>query len=452
MARIDRTIFRQYDIRGKVPEELNKDTAYLIGRAFGTYLQENGENICLIGHDNRASSGELTDAAAEGVLSTGSGVLNIGLTTTPMFYYSRILYNVNPGLMITASHNPPEYNGFKVCFGRATLYGDDLRKICKMIENGDFISAPKGETDYAYPIFGYADMLEKKIKLPKKLKVAVDCGNGTASIIAPQVLNLWGCDVIPVYCESDPAFPNHFPDPVKAENLADLKQTVLREKADLGIGFDGDGDRIGAVDDKGNIIWGDTMMVLFWREILPKYPGIYCIVEVKCSEALSDEIKRLGGKPFFYKTGHSLIKAKMCEMNSPFTGEMSGHMFFADEYYGFDDALYSAGRLLRILSRSKDSLSQLLSDVPSYVSTPEIRAESTDSEKFGIVENARRYFAEKRCPIVDIDGVRAYLYDGWCLARASNTGPEVILRAEAKTQNGLDSILAELHRAVPLKF
>ena len=452
MARIDPAIFRQYDIRGKVPDELDADAAYRIGLAFGTYLHRKGESMCLVGHDNRKSSDELRDAVVAGLLRTGCDILDVGLATTPMFYYSRILYNVNPGLMITASHNPPEYNGFKVCFGQATLYGDDLKKICKMIEEEDFIKSSQGEISYAYPIFGYADMLEKKIKLPKKLKVVVDCGNGTASIIVPQVLDLWGCDVLPIYCESDPAFPNHFPDPVKAENMAGLKQTVLKEKADLGLGFDGDGDRLGVVDNKGNIIWGDTMMVLFWREILPKYPGIDCIVEVKCSEALADEIKRLGGRPFFYKTGHSLIKAKMHELNLPFTGEMSGHMFFADEYYGFDDALYSAGRLLRILSNSGSSLSHLLSDVPAYVSTPEIRAKSTDSEKFTIVENARKYFTDKGCRIIDIDGVRAYLDDGWCLARASNTGPQVILRAESKTQNGLKSILAELHKAVPLKF
>ncbi|MDI6600152.1 MAG: phosphomannomutase/phosphoglucomutase [Thermoanaerobacteraceae bacterium] len=452
MAKINPTIFRQYDIRGTVSEELNKDTAYLIGKAFGTYLKRNDENMCLVGHDNRASSLDLMDAAIEGLLSTGADVLIIGLATTPMFYYSRILYNVNPGLMITASHNPPQYNGFKVCFGPATLYGEDLQGICRMIENDDFIESPRGEVSYAYPIFGYADMLEKKIKLDKQLKVVVDCGNGTTSVVGPQVLDLWGCDVVPIYSESDPNFPNHFPDPVKEENLKDLKDMVLKTGADLGIGFDGDGDRIGVVDDKGNIIWGDTMMALFWREILPKYPGIDCIVEVKCSEALADEIKRLGGQPFFYKTGHSLIKAKMRQLNSPFTGEMSGHMFFADEYFGFDDALYAAGRLLRILSKSGRRLSELLSDVPFYVSTPEIRAESNDKEKFNIVENAKRYFVEKGCPVVDIDGVRAYIYDGWCLARASNTGPEVILRAEAKTEEGLEKILDELRKAVPLKF
>lgn len=444
-------IFRQYDIRGVVGEDLNEEFAKLLGQAFGTYAKKNGEHKVIIGCDNRTSSPSLKRALAEGLLSTGCDVIDIGTVITPIFYYSRILYDINPGIIVTASHNPAQYNGFKVAFGPGTIYGDDIIILKTMMEKGEFFSG-NGTLSTKDPVEDYMKMICNKILLAKKLRVGIDCGNGTASFFAEKLFQKLGAEVYPIYCSSDPNFPNHFPDPVKPENLTDLRELVLKEGLDVGIGFDGDGDRIGVVDDKGNIIFGDMLMILYWREIMPKFPGSTAIVEVKCSKALVDEIKRLGGKPTFYKTGHSLIKAKMREIGAIFTGEMSGHMFFADEFYGFDDALYAAARLLRILSNTDSSLSELLSDVPKYYSTPELRIPCPDDEKTKKVESVKRYFKDKY-PMIDIDGARVLFPDGWGLVRSSNTGPELIVRCESKTEEGVEKIKKELQTALsPLKL
>jgi phosphomannomutase/phosphoglucomutase len=286
----------------------------------------------------------------------------------------------------------------------------------------------------------YRAMLKEKIRFgARRLRIVLDCGNGTAGLVAPQALEEWGVEVTCLYCDSDPRFPHHHPDPVQPENLKDLIATVRRTSADVGIGLDGDGDRIGVVDERGGIIWGDTLMILFWREILPKHPGTVGIVEVKCSQALYEEIARLGGRPIFYKTGHSLIKAKMKELGAVFTGEMSGHMFFADEYYGYDDAVYAAGRLLRILTRTDKRLSELLADVPRYQNTPEIRVNCPDEVKFEIVRKVTAEF-KRKYEVVDVDGARVLFGDGWGLIRASNTQPVLVLRAEAKTLEALAEI------------
>lgn len=449
--KINPYIFRQYDIRGVVGEDLDEDFARRLGQAFGTYALKNNETSVIVGCDNRISSPSLKKAVTEGLLSTGCNVVDIGTVVTPIFYYARIHFNINPGIMVTASHNPAQFNGFKVAFGPGTIYGDEIQNLRIMMEKGDFLSG-QGSLTYKDPSEDYIDMICEKIHLSKKLRVGIDCGNGTASLFAEKLFRRLGVDVYPLYCESDPKFPNHFPDPVKPENLTDLKELVLREKLDLGIGFDGDGDRIGVVDDKGNIIYGDMLMILYWREIMPKYPGAVAIIEVKCSQALVDEVKKLGGKPIFYKTGHSLIKAKMREIGAVFTGEMSGHMFFADEYYGFDDALYAAARLLRILSNTDKKLSELLADVPKYYSTPELRVPCPDEEKFDKVEAVKRYFQDKY-PIIDVDGARVIFPDGWGLVRSSNTGPELIVRCEATTKNGLEKIKNEIQKALlPLKL
>lgn len=449
--KINPYIFRQYDIRGVVGEDLDEDFARRLGQAFGTYALKNNETSVIVGCDNRISSPSLKKAVTEGLLSTGCNVVDIGTVVTPIFYYARIHFNINPGIMVTASHNPAQFNGFKVAFGPGTIYGDEIQNLRIMMEKGDFLSG-QGSLTYKDPSEDYIDMICEKIHLSKKLRVGIDCGNGTASLFAEKLFRRLGVDVYPLYCESDPKFPNHFPDPVKPENLTDLKELVLREKLDLGIGFDGDGDRIGVVDDKGNIIYGDMLMILYWREIMPKYPGAVAIIEVKCSQALVDEVKKLGGKPIFYKTGHSLIKAKMREIGAVFTGEMSGHMFFADEYYGFDDALYAAARLLRILSNTDKKLSELLTDVPKYYSTPELRVPCPDEEKFDKVEAVKRYFQDKY-PIIDVDGARVIFPDGWGLVRSSNTGPELIVRCEATTKNGLEKIKNEIQKALlPLKL
>ena len=444
-------VFRQYDIRGVVNKDLDEDFATRLGQAFGTYAFKNGENKVIVGCDNRTSSPSLKKAVTNGLLSTGCDVIDIGTVVTPIFYFARIHYDINPGIMVTASHNPAQFNGFKVAFGPGTMYGDEIQNLRRMMEGGDF-SSGNGKVTIKSPVDDYINMVASKIHLPKKLRVGIDCGNGTASFFAEKLFSRLGVEVYPLYCTSDPAFPNHFPDPVKPENLTDLRELVLKEKLDLGIGFDGDGDRIGVVDDKGNIIYGDMLMVLYWREIMPKYPGTTAIVEVKCSEALVDEIKKLGGKPIFYKTGHSLIKAKMREIGAVFTGEMSGHMFFADEYYGFDDAFYAAARLLRILSNTDKKLSELLSDVPKYFSTPELRVPCPDEEKFGKVQAVKQYF-EGKYPIIDVDGVRVIFPDGWGLVRSSNTGPELIVRCESKSKDGLENIKTEIQKALlPLKL
>ncbi len=448
--KINPYIFRQYDIRGVVGEDLDEDFARRLGQAFGTYSLKNNETSVIVGCDNRISSPSLKKAVTEGLLSTGCNVVDIGTVVTPIFYYARIHFNINPGIMVTASHNPAQFNGFKVAFGPGTIYGDEIQNLRIMMEKGDFMSG-QGSITYKDPAKDYIDMICEKIHLSKKLRVGIDCGNGTASLFAEKLFRRLGVDVYPLYCESEPKFPNHFPDPVKPENLTDLKELVLREKLDLGIGFDGDGDRIGVVDDKGNIIYGDMLMILYWREIMPKYPGAVAIIEVKCSQALVDEVKKLGGTSIFYKTGHSLIKAKMREIGAIFTGEMSGHMFFADEYYGFDDAFYAAARLLRILSNTDKKLSELLADVPKYYSTPEIRVPCPDEEKLGKVEAVKNFFKDKY-PIIDVDGARVIFPDGWGLVRSSNTGPELIVRCEAKTPEGLEKIKKEIQEALaPLK-
>lgn len=448
MASVNARIFRQYDIRGVFGQDLTLDDANLIAKAFGTFLRNKGEKAAIVGRDNRASSPALREQIVQGLKQTGIDVIDIGVVVSPIFYYSTHLFEVPGGIMITASHNPSEYNGFKIQYGGRTLYGDELLDIKKIADRGEFASG-LGSIALAYPADDYISYLKDKLRLGEKpLKVVVDCGNGTAGLFAPRLFKELGCEVIPLYCESDSSFPNHFPDPVKVDNLQDLIKAVRENKADVGIGFDGDGDRLGVIDDQGSIIWGDMLMILFWREIMPKYPGAKALVEVKCSNLLVDEIKRLGGNPIFYKTGHSLIKAKMKEIKAVFAGEMSGHMFFADEYYGFDDALYAAGRLLRILSREGAPLSKLLADIPKTYITPEMRVHCEDSEKFKLVENAKRYFSKSGRKIISVDGVRVLFENGWGLVRASNTGPELILRCEANSESELKKIKDELHKAI----
>ena len=361
-----------------------------------------------------------------------------------MFYFAARHLNIPAGIMITASHNPGEYNGCKLLLGDSTIYGEQIQKLYKIIEKGNFITAPPGIT-YDYDIRAeYSEMIKSKISMgPNLPKIVVDCGNGTASLFAPQIFRSLGCEVTELYCESDPTFPHHHPDPVNPDNMQDLIREVQRHQADLGIGIDGDGDRLGVVDAQGNLIWGDMLMILFWRDILTRHPGTQCIVEVKCSQSLIDEIEKLGGRPIIYKTGHSLIKAKMKEIDAVFTGEMSGHMFFADDYYGFDDAIYAGARLLSLLSFSRQSISEMLADINKYYSTPEIRLPSTDEQKFQVVDRVLQTFKNKY-QIIDIDGARIIFPDGWALVRASNTGPELIVRCEGNTPEALEKIKQEL--------
>ena len=441
---IKANIFRQYDIRGVVDQDLTAEAAYRIARAVATQAAAKNWNKILVGMDNRKSSPRLRETVIKGLLDSGCEVLDLGVVVTPIFYFAARHLDIKAGLMITASHNPPEYNGFKILLGESTISGAEIQALRLLAESGEFAAGTGGSVTPVDVVNDYMAMIKEKIQLgPKKIKLAVDCGNGTASLFAPRLFRELGCSVVELYCESDPDFPHHHPDPVKVENCQDLIRVVQEEEADLGIGLDGDGDRLGVVDRQGNIIWGDMLMILFWREILPQHPASECIVEVKCSQSLIDEINRLGGKPLIYKTGHSLIKAKMRECGAVFTGEMSGHLFFADEYYGFDDALYAAARLLRILSCSEQNITDLLADVPQYYATPEIRVKSSDEEKFDVVEKVREHF-RSRYRIIDVDGARILFPDGWGLVRASNTGPELIVRCEGRTPEGLERIKSEL--------
>jgi len=417
---------------------------YDIARAFATYAVKTGYKTLLVGRDNRLSSPLLHDITVKSLLDTGCDVVDLGLVVTPMLYFAAHHLNIKAGIMITASHNPSEYNGCKLLLGESTIYGEQIQDIRCLVESKTFLSGSGGTVKNVDITDEYINMIKRKITLGENIpKIVIDCGNGTASLFAPRLFRNLGCEVVELFCESDPTFPNHHPDPVNPNNMQDLIAKVKETGADIGIGIDGDGDRLGVVDSKGNLIWGDLLMILFWRDILPRYPGAKCIVEVKCSQSLIDEIKRLGGEPILYKTGHSLIKAKMKEIGAIFTGEMSGHMFFADNYYGFDDALYAGARLVELLSQSNKSLDEMLSDIPRYFSTPEIRLKSTDEEKFAVVAEVLKYFQNKY-EVIDIDGARILFPNGWGLVRASNTGPEIIVRCEGNSPQALEEIKDEL--------
>jgi phosphoglucosamine mutase len=429
-------IFREYDIRGIADRELTDDVVQKIAKAFATYLKK---APVVVGGDIRLSTERIKKTLISALRGSGISVIDIGTVPTPVFYFYLHTENVAGGIQITASHNPPEYNGFKLCKGKDAIYGEEIQKIRLTAERSDFIEG-SGNILQTDAIPAYIAKLKEIVRLgPRRLKVAVDCGNGCAGLVVPQILSQLGCDVIELFSEPDGRFPNHFPDPTIPENLEELVSKVRETEADVGIGFDGDVDRIGVVDDRGNILWGDRLMVLFFREILPKHPKAPCIIEVKCSKVLFQEAERLGGEPFFYKTGHSLIKAKMKEVGALFAGEMSGHMFFADEYYGFDDAIYAALRLLRILSATEKSLSELLSNIPVYPITPELRLDCPDDKKDEVVKEISEHF-KKRYECIDVDGVRVLFPDGWALIRKSNTSPKIIVRFEAETEERLSEI------------
>ncbi len=442
-------IFRSYDIRGIVGEDINKDVAEKLGKSFGTYIQEKlGEKQIIVGHDNRISSDELSEYLIKGLTSTGADVIDIGLATTPMVYYARKLFDLGPAIQITASHNPGEYNGFKMCLVKEeeSIYGEKIQEIREYTEQENFKTG-KGSIEKREILDSYINQIAEKVKLGKrKLKVVVDSGNGTASIVAEKLQKKLGTEVIPLYCDLDPRFPNHHPDPSVPKNLEALAKKVVEEKADLGIGYDGDGDRIGIVDEKGNMIFGDFYMLIIWRDIIKKYPNTKALVEVKCSQSLWDELEKLGAHPEFIRTGNPYIKAAMKEKNVPFSGEMSGHIFFRDEYYGFDDAAYAAARIQRILSNTDKRASELLEGINQYIATPELTKTVDDKMKFKIIEKAVNYFKEKGFKVVDVDGARVIFDNGWGLIRASNTSPKITIRYEAKRKEDLEKIQEEFER------
>lgn len=433
------SIFREYDIRGVYGTALTEKVAENIGKAFGTLMRRSGGKKISLGYDIRLSSPSLREALLSGLLSTGLHVVDIGACPTPVLYFSLFQLEVDGGVMITASHNPAEFNGFKLCRGKGTLFGAEIQQVREMSEGSDF-DRGKGELTFERDFLSaYLDYFVKHFGSFRSKKVVIDCGNAAAALIAPQIFERLGCEVIPLYCEPDGRFPNHHPDPTVPENIADLIVRVQSERADAGIAFDGDGDRLGAVDEKGEIIWGDKLTLLFAANILKKSPGATIISEVKASQVLYDEIGRRGGNGIMWKTGHSLIKSKMKETGALLAGEMSGHLFFADRYFGYDDAIYAGCRLTEILVKENRPLSSFFTNLPKTYATPEIRVDCPDDQKFKVVEQCREYFS-KKYKTVDIDGIRILFDDGWGLIRASNTQPALVLRFEANSLKRLEEM------------
>lgn len=437
-------IFREYDIRGMVGKDLTPDVVREIGRGYGTMMRNLGKRHITVGRDNRLSSKDFRDALVDGILSTGIDVTDLGLIPTPLLYFSLFHLPVDGGVQITGSHNPPEFNGFKLGVGKTTIHGKEIQHVREIIESGK-LSQGKGTLKEYDIITPYLEMVKSKIKLNKKLKVVLDGGNGTSGLIAPKLLRDLGCEVTELYCNLDGNFPNHFPDPTVVKNLTDLIKKVKNEKADVGIGYDGDADRIGVVDNDGNIIWGDQLMIIFARDILKRKKGAKVVFEVKCSQNLGNDIKKHGGIPIMWAAGHSLIKDKMLKENAEFGGEMSGHIFFKDGYFGFDDAIYASLRLLLILSNTNQKITEMLADVPKTFTTPEIRVDCPDEEKFEIVKKITSDF-KKEYEVIDIDGARVIFNEGWGLIRASNTQPVLVVRFEAETEEKLEDFKKILYQ------
>jgi phosphomannomutase/phosphoglucomutase len=435
---INPQIFREYDIRGVVDKDLTPDVVRKLGQGFGTHMTQLGRRELIVGRDGRLSSKAFEEALIEGLISTGCHVINIGLCPTPVYYFSIFHLDKDGGMVVTGSHNPPEFNGFKVSVGKSTIFGEEIQNLKRLIEKGKFV-AGKGKLSKEEVIRPYQDYIKKNIRIEKKMKVVIDAGNGTAGVVAGPLLGDLGCELEELYCDVDGRFPNHFPDPTIPGNLKDLINQVRKTRADVGIGYDGDADRIGVVDDQGNILWGDQLMILFSREILKDKKGATFVAEVKCSQNLFNDIEKHGGKAIMWRTGHSLIKKKMREEKAALGGEMSGHIFFADRYFGYDDAIYASCRLIELLSKTDKKLSQLLSDVPRTFITPEIRVDCADEIKFEVVETVKEAL-RKDYPVIDVDGVRVKFEDGWGLVRASNTQPVLVLRFEALTQDRLNQI------------
>ena len=448
---VARGIFRQYDIRGIVGRDLTTEAARAIGSAYAAYLRDHAGGAgkqrlgtVVVGRDNRPSGGALRDALVEGLTKAGVDVVDIGVVPTPLNYWSLHHIDVVGGIQITGSHNPPEYNGFKLSVGKGSMHGEEIQRLYEIIQSGATPTG-KGTVRNEAVIDRYIDDVVRRVgKLSRRIKGVYDCGNGAGALVAPALMEKLGLTGRGLFCESDGTFPNHHPDPTVPENLEDLIGAVKKDGAEIGIAFDGDADRIGVVDDHGEIVWGDRILILYARDVLARTgAGQPIIFDVKCSQALPDAIQRAGGKPIMWKTGHSLIKDKMKETHAPVAGEMSGHMFFSEGFYGHDDALYGAARLLRILADSGKTVRQLLADVPNFVSTPEIRIEVPEERKFGIVDKAVAHFRSQH-DVIDVDGVRVLFGDGWGLIRASNTQPVLVARYEASSPQRLAAIQGEM--------
>ncbi|MBN1829058.1 MAG: phosphomannomutase/phosphoglucomutase [Deltaproteobacteria bacterium] len=443
---MNREIFREYDVRGLVGKDLDSSIVTKLGKAIGTFGSMRGVEMMTVGRDCRLSSSEYAEAIIDGLRSSGINVIDVGVCPTPVLYFSIRRLKAGGGVMVTGSHNPPDFNGFKICIGPDTIYGSDIKELHHIVESGCY-AAGEGDCSQYSVTSDYQEYLLNNVTVRHGLTVAVDGGNGVGGAVAVPLFERCGCTVIPLYCEMDGHFPNHFPDPTVPANLEDLISLMRENTVDVGVAFDGDADRLGIVTDKGRILWGDELLILFSRAILALNKNATIIGEVKCSQRLYDDIARHGGRPIMWKAGHSLIKGKMKEEKAFLAGEMSGHIFFADRYFGYDDAIYAALRLLEILSRENCSISDLLSDLPETFSTPEIRIDCPDSVKFSVVKKMTDHFREKY-PIIDIDGVRIQFTKGWGLVRASNTQPVLVLRFEASDMHNLGLIRNEVEGAL----
>jgi phosphomannomutase/phosphoglucomutase len=441
-----REIFREYDIRGIAGTDLTADSVELLGLGIGTLMRREGKSQITLGRDCRPSSDPFRDALAAGLTAAGISVIDLGIVPTPLLYYSIYKLKTDGGVMITGSHNPPEYNGFKTCVGTETIHGRRIQEIYTIIEARDF-SRGAGSIAKTDIVPSYLENVREQMRVARKIRVAMDCGNGTACLMAPSLIRSLGCEVTELFCDMDGTFPNHHPDPTLPANLKDLQSVVTSRGLDVGMAFDGDADRIGVVDDRGEIVWGDKLMIVYAWDILTRHPGATFISEVKCSMNLFREIEKKGGRAIMWKTGHSLIKAKMKEEHALLAGEMSGHMFFADRYFGYDDAIYAACRLVEILSHSGETLSRILSEIPATVVTPEIRVQCDDDKKFAVVEKVKAYFEAKH-EVIDVDGARILFPEGWGLVRASNTQDVLVLRFEAGSQKALESIRSRVEEEV----
>jgi phosphomannomutase/phosphoglucomutase len=437
------SIFREYDIRGVAGNDLSAELATNLGKAYAHLARERlgkQDLTVSVGRDVRLTGEEYSAALIKGLRSAGINVIELGQVTTPMTYFSIHQMKLDGAIMVTGSHNPPEYNGFKICMGKNTLHGSEIQELRVIMEKGAYVAAKKEGSLEKHDIFpDYIAFVDNDVKLKKKLKIVVDAGNGAASGFGPEVFRKLGCEVIELFCTPDGRFPNHPADPTVESNLQDVIASVKKHGADAGIAFDGDADRIGVVDEKGGILWGDELMIIFSRAVLKAKPGATIISEVKSSHRLYNDIEQHGGKGIMWKTGHSLIKSKMKETNAALAGEMSGHMFFADRFFGFDDAIYAGARFLEILADSGGKTSELLKGVPPSFNTPEIRVDCDDDKKFALIDTIRDSLSKKYKTNV-IDGVRVEFGDAWGLVRASNTQPVVVMRFEAQTKERLKEV------------
>lgn len=436
-------IFREYDVRGLVDKDLTDEVVEHLGRGLATMVKRAHGSTLVVGRDARESGPRFQAAFIKGATSTGVHVIDVGVVPTPVVYFAANTLPVDGLAVITGSHNPPEYNGFKMGVGKTTFFGETIQQLRSLIEKKDFETGPTGTVTTFDAVTPYLHFVNSTVtRGPRKLKVVVDAGNGVGGIVSVPMLEKLGYDVVPLYCEPDGRFPNHHADPTVAKNLELLIAAVRKEKADLGIAYDGDADRIGVVDERGDIIWGDKLMILLSRAVLKAVPGASIVGEVKCSFTMYDDIAKHGGQPIMWKTGHSLIKAKMKETHAQLAGEMSGHIFYKHRFFGFDDAPYTAARLLEILSNEKATISQLLADVPVTYSSPELRFDTVEEKKVALVKRCTEKLRAKGLTLIEVDGVRATWPDGWGLIRSSNTTPILVVRYEAKTKERLEEIRA----------